>query len=105
MAKPKKTTPKRSRKAPTKGGSFLLAQANAMRGKVLMALVVAVVVVTGILIVRHSMAASIDASTWAPTSSGAYFFDRTNLTGGTSADYQQRESQLGRKFDGHMFYM
>lgn len=49
--------------------------------------------------------AAIDPSTWAPTAAGAYFFDRSDLTGGSPAGFARRESQFGRKFDGHLYYL
>ena len=50
-------------------------------------------------------AASIDVSTWAPARAGVYFFDRSSLGGGATADFARRESQFGRKFDGHLDYV
>src|SRR5689334_10326829 len=50
-------------------------------------------------------AAAINPSTWAPARAGTYFFDRSSLGGGTTADFSRRESQFGRKFDGHLYYV
>jgi hypothetical protein len=48
---------------------------------------------------------TINPSTWAPSGSGAYFFDRSNLTGNPITDFSAREQQFGRKFDGHLYYL
>jgi hypothetical protein len=50
-------------------------------------------------------AASINVSTWAPARAGVYFFDRSALGSGQRADFSRRESQFGRKFDGHLYYV
>jgi hypothetical protein len=50
-------------------------------------------------------AASINPSTWAPARAGAYFFDRSAVGSGSPADFSRRESQFGRKFDGHLYYV
>jgi hypothetical protein len=55
--------------------------------------------------VGTSAAASISPSTWAPTRPGVYFFDRSSLGGGATADFARREAQFGRKFDGHLYYV
>jgi glycosyl hydrolase family 26 len=47
--------------------------------------------------------ASINPATWAPTTAGAYFFDRSNPD--LPANYVRRESEFGRKFDGHLYYL
>ncbi len=48
---------------------------------------------------------SINPSTWAPTRAGVYFFDRSNVGRGSPADFARRESEFGRKFDGHLYYL
>jgi hypothetical protein len=50
-------------------------------------------------------AASINPSTWAPARAGTYFFDRSAVGSGSPADFSRRESQFGRKFDGHLYYV
>jgi hypothetical protein len=50
-------------------------------------------------------AAPINPSTWAPSRAGVYFFDRSALGSGSTADFSRRESQFGRKFDGHLYYL
>ncbi len=50
-------------------------------------------------------ASSINLSTWAPTTAGVYFIDRSALGSGSTADFSRRESQFGRKFDGHLYYV
>jgi hypothetical protein len=47
----------------------------------------------------------INPSTWAPSAAGAYFFDRSDLAGGSPAGFARRESEFGRKFDGHLYYV
>jgi hypothetical protein len=49
--------------------------------------------------------ASINPSTWVPAHAGVYFFDRSNVRGGSSTDFARRESEFGRKFDGHLYYL
>ena len=48
-------------------------------------------------------AGSINPVTWAPTTAGVYFFDRSNPD--LPANYVRRESEFGRKFDGHLYYL
>jgi len=56
--------------------------------------------------VTHERAAiSINAATWAPEGAGAYFFDRSAPRPSAPSDFARRESQFGRKFDGHMYYL
>jgi Glycosyl hydrolase family 26 len=52
-----------------------------------------------------SPAASINPSTWAPAGPGVYFFDRSGTGGGSPSDFSTVESQFGRKFDGHLYYL
>lgn len=54
---------------------------------------------------RERAGTSISASTWAPGGSGAYFFDRSAPGSGARSDFASRESQFGRKFDGHLYYL
>ncbi|HET9124948.1 MAG TPA: glycosyl hydrolase [Solirubrobacteraceae bacterium] len=50
-------------------------------------------------------AETINPVTWAPSGSGAYFFDRSNQTGNQIRDFSARERLFGRKFDGHLYYL
>lgn len=56
-------------------------------------------------VTRERTATSINAATWAPAGAGAYFFDRSAPRPSASSDFASRESQFGRKFDGHMYYL
>jgi hypothetical protein len=47
--------------------------------------------------------ALINAATWAPSTPGAYFFDRSSPE--SPAEYSRREAEFGRKFDGHLYYL
>ncbi len=49
--------------------------------------------------------ASINLSTWAPVRAGVYFFDRSTQGHGSTVNFARRESQFGRKFDGHLYYL
>ncbi len=54
---------------------------------------------------RQPAATSINAATWAPAGRGTYFFDRSAPRPSEPSDFVSRESQFGRKFDGHMYYL
>ena len=74
-----------------------------LAGGLVLAFVTAGIGVQGTGQVGHG--ASIDPSTWAPTRAGVFFFDRSNVGSGSSADFARRESEFGRKFDGHLYYL
>jgi hypothetical protein len=56
-------------------------------------------------VTRERTAVAINAATWAPEGAGAYFFDRSAPRPSAPSDFSSRESQFGRKFDGHMYYL
>jgi hypothetical protein len=111
LAKTKSRT-KTTKKPNRRIGGFIsfsskLSLKQKLRGNRLIAvLILALLLVgSGIFLASRSHAASIDPTTWAPTTPGAYFFDRSNLTGNAESDFSSRESQFGRKFDGEMYYV
>jgi hypothetical protein len=56
-------------------------------------------------VAREHPSTVINAVTWAPDRTGAYFFDRSAPRPSAPSDFASRESQFGRKFDGHMYYL
>ncbi|HSW80143.1 MAG TPA: dockerin type I domain-containing protein [Candidatus Saccharimonadales bacterium] len=86
--------------------SYLISKISATASVLVLISVVILFAAGGVITQRGSSAAGIDPTTWVPsTATGAWYMNRTNISGGTIADYQQRETQFGRKFDGHMFFM